>query len=95
MEQKMEENHHFTLIDVRTLEEYQSGYIKGAKLYPLGNEEKIAHDFGVDQKIILVCRSGHRSQVAANDHPQHATHCHQMANQSIYGHSTSNNHHSS
>lgn len=65
LEQKLKENPRCILIDVRTSSEYQSGHIKGAKLYPLGNEAKIAHDFKVDEDIILICRSGHRSQAAA------------------------------
>ncbi len=36
LEQKLKENPRCILIDVRTSSEYQSGHIKGAKLYPLG-----------------------------------------------------------
>lgn len=65
LERKMKENPRSILIDVRTLSEYQSGHIKSAKSYPLGNERKIVHDYKTDQDIILICRSGHRSLAAA------------------------------
>lgn len=65
LERKMKENPHSILIDVRTPLEYQSGHIKGTKSYPLGNEGEIANNYEPDQEIILICRSGHRSQAAA------------------------------
>lgn len=65
LDYKIKENPNIVLIDVRTLEEYRDGYIKGARLYPLGNEAKIAQDFSPDQELILVCRSGQRTKMAA------------------------------
>ncbi len=55
------------LVDVRTQDEYDAGHIDGAILVPLDEldsliDEKIESK---DQKIILYCRSGRRSSIAA------------------------------
>jgi rhodanese-related sulfurtransferase len=57
----------FTLIDVRTQEEFDEGYIEGAILLPLGELETIASEFlpDLNQKILVYCRSGNRSETAA------------------------------
>jgi len=54
------------LVDVRTLEEYESGHIEGAKLIPY---EEIGARIGEltedrSREIALYCRSGRRSGVA-------------------------------
>lgn len=54
------------VLDVREVYEYKQGHIKGSRLIPLSK-------FGVDSttlgspqtEIIVVCRSGHRSSLAA------------------------------
>jgi rhodanese-related sulfurtransferase len=61
-------NHdNLTLLDVRTIEEYKSGHIRGAKLIPLNkleaNLDKLKADR--DKKIIVYCRSGNRSVAAS------------------------------
>lgn len=57
----------FTLIDVRTQEEFDEGYIEGAILLPLGELETLASEFlpDLNQKILVYCRSGNRSETAA------------------------------
>lgn len=51
------------LIDVRTPEEYNEGYIKGAINidWNAGDFETAVSQFGKDQKIYLYCKSGTRS----------------------------------
>ncbi len=56
----------YPLIDVRTGFEYRHGHIDGAIHYKLGRERDILNKFGKDQKIILICKTGHRSRAAAN-----------------------------
>ena len=56
----------YKIIDVRTKFEYKRGHIKNAVNYKLGNEKNIVSDFGTDAKIILICKTGHRSRAAAN-----------------------------
>jgi len=56
----------YKIIDVRTKFEYKHGHIKNALNYKLGNEKKIINDFGLNSKIILICKTGHRSRAAAN-----------------------------
>ena len=53
------------LIDVRTPREYQSGHIGVARSYPLGHEAEIVRDYRPEQDLVLICRTGHRSQAAA------------------------------
>lgn len=57
------------ILDVRTLEEYNEGYIKGAVLLP---DNEISHKadsvIGDKDKVVLVyCRSGRRSKQAAQE----------------------------
>ncbi|OLN28608.1 rhodanese-like domain-containing protein [Desulfosporosinus metallidurans] len=53
------------LIDVRTTVEYKGGHIHGAMSFPLGSEEQIALKVEKDRPVILICKTGHRSQSAA------------------------------
>jgi rhodanese-related sulfurtransferase len=54
------------LIDVRSAEEYQhDGHIAGAKLIPLPALAQRMDEIARDTPVALICRSGNRSQVAA------------------------------
>ena len=55
----------FVLVDVRQPEEYEVGHIPGARLIPLGELEERHGELEKDKKIIVYCRSGHRSMGAA------------------------------
>jgi sulfur-carrier protein adenylyltransferase/sulfurtransferase len=55
----------FLLLDIRQLEEYKQGHIPGALLIPLGELEARHGELDRDEKIIVYCRSGHRSKAAA------------------------------
>lgn len=63
----IEEDQNVTLLDVRTVEEFKAGHIRGAKLIPLskleGNLDKLKKD--KQKKIIVYCRSGSRSVAAS------------------------------
>ena len=56
----------FKVIDVRSEQEFHGelGHISTALLAPLPGILKAALQWQKDQKILLVCRSGRRSQVA-------------------------------
>ncbi|KIY21753.1 rhodanese-like domain-containing protein [Mesobacillus subterraneus] len=54
------------ILDVRTQMEYQSGHIEGAKSFPWGQEKEVASQYSADTPLILICKTGHRSQAAAN-----------------------------
>lgn len=56
----------FLLIDVRQPQEYNAGHIHGAKLIPLGKIK--SGEFSLDRNadIVLYCRTGHRSGIAAS-----------------------------
>lgn len=64
----VKENNETIIVDVRTIEEYQQGHIKNAKLLPLSEiEDKASEVLPNKNKLILIyCRSGRRSAVAAD-----------------------------
>ena len=49
------------MLDVREPDEWNSGHIPGATLIPLGQLPDRLNELPVDQKIVVVCRSGNRS----------------------------------
>jgi len=54
------------LVDVRTAGEYRGGHIEGAVSLPWGGEQRVADDWPQDTDVVLICKTGHRSQAAAN-----------------------------
>ena len=52
------------LLDVRTPEEWQEGYIPGATLIPLDQLSARYGELPADQEIVIYCRSGNRSAQA-------------------------------
>lgn len=58
----------YVLLDVRTQEEFEAGYIEGAILIPDTEvEERAPKEFpDKDKPILIYCRSGRRSALAAN-----------------------------
>lgn len=65
--QLIEEKADLVFIDVRTLEEYQSGYVQGSILLPLDTVESSISTVvqSQDTPILIICRSGNRSNQAA------------------------------
>ncbi len=61
-------DHNVTLLDVRTQQEQkEDGYIEGAKLIPLHELKKRVNELTPSRrkKVIVYCRSGHRSVTAS------------------------------
>ena len=54
------------MIDVRTLEEFESAHIEGSSNIEWQEISSIANNINKDQKIYLYCRSGRRSQNATD-----------------------------
>ena len=56
-----------TIIDVRTPQEYKDGHLKRAKLIPVSEiGSRIGEISSLkDSEILVYCRSGHRSSIAA------------------------------
>ncbi|GMK39328.1 rhodanese-like domain-containing protein [Paenibacillus sp. CCS19] len=52
------------IVDVRELDEWQSGHIPGAKHIPLGTLGQRRSEIDSKQETIVVCRSGNRSGLA-------------------------------
>ena len=53
-------------IDVRESEEWQAGHIAGAGWIPLSEIVQRAAELPHDRRIAMVCRSGSRSEMAAD-----------------------------
>ena len=51
------------ILDVREPDEWQESHIPGATLIPLGELAVRTNELPSDQEIVVVCRSGNRSQV--------------------------------
>ena len=64
----IEANPDIVLLDVRTEEEYAAGYIPGSQLLPYNEIESRLDELPADRStpIIIYCRSGNRSAVAAS-----------------------------
>lgn len=65
LQQKIDGNEKITILDVREPAEYAFGHIPGAKSIPLGELEKRFEELEKDEDVHIVCRSGRRSDVAA------------------------------
>ena len=65
--QIMDEETDYVILDVRTREEYDQGHIPGATLIPYTEIEARAEEElpDKDQLILVYCRSGRRSKLAA------------------------------
>ena len=68
--QRMKEaGERFLIIDVREPAEFTGdlGHLAGAELVPLSTVALLALDWPRDEALLIVCRSGRRSAVAAQD----------------------------
>ena len=63
---QMIDNNEVFLLDVRTQEEFDEGYIEGAILIPDYELESRLSEVPEDAKILVYCRSGRRSVDASN-----------------------------
>src|SRR5688500_6067549 len=54
------------VIDVREPEEWDAGHLAEATLMPLGELEQRRHELDPAAPVVVVCRSGRRSLVAAD-----------------------------
>ena len=63
----MESETGYIILDVREQDEYDAGHIPGAILIPYTQIDRKAEDMlpDLDQLILVYCRSGRRSKIAA------------------------------
>lgn len=59
------ENEEIILLDVREVNEYEGGHIKGAVNAPLSSLDETELSYPKDEPIYVICRSGNRSAQAA------------------------------
>jgi rhodanese-related sulfurtransferase len=55
----------FVLIDVREVDEFTAGHLPGALNLPLSELQFRMDEIADDKAVVLVCRSGSRSEMAA------------------------------
>lgn len=55
------------IVDVRTRQEYLAGHLKGARHAPLGKTGQLMANTDRDTPLVLICKTGHRSQAAARE----------------------------
>ena len=65
LEKKIAENENIVIIDVRESAEYAFNHIPSAISIPLGELEDRINEFNKQEEIIVVCRTGNRSDLAA------------------------------
>ena len=53
------------IVDCRNEREWKSGHLKGSRLMPLGSIDQRMGELDKERPVIVVCRSGHRSSMAA------------------------------
>ncbi len=65
VQKKLDANEDITIIDVREQAEYSFGHIPGAISIPIGELEHRMNELNKDSEILVVCRSGNRSDLAS------------------------------
>jgi rhodanese-related sulfurtransferase len=66
LKQRLEAGEELVMVDVRSADEYtHDGHIADSRLMPLPTLAHQLQDLPKDQLIVCVCRSGNRSQIAA------------------------------
>jgi rhodanese-related sulfurtransferase/TusA-related sulfurtransferase len=65
LQAKVVDNEDILILDVRELAEYAFNHIPGAKSIPLGDLEGRLHELNAESKIFVICRTGSRSDLAA------------------------------
>ncbi|GAF07710.1 rhodanese-like domain protein [Paenibacillus pini JCM 16418] len=66
LELQLNDSTHLNIIDVREPAEYVFGHIPGSKSIPLAELEDRVQELDKEQELFIVCRTGHRSNTAAN-----------------------------
>lgn len=65
LEKRLEANENIVIIDVREAAEYAFHHIPGAISIPLGELEERINELNKQDEILVVCRTGNRSDLAA------------------------------
>lgn len=65
LKKKIESNENIVVLDVREAAEYTFNHIPGAISIPMGELDDRTNELRKDQEIFVVCRTGNRSDLAA------------------------------
>ncbi len=80
LKQQIEENDFGHLLDVRTMEEREQGYVPNTSHVPMTDILDNGLNLPRDEEIIIVCRSGYRANIVASRLKQDGfTHVHSLA----------------
>ncbi|WP_071396230.1 sulfurtransferase TusA family protein [Bacillus tuaregi] len=71
LEQKLKEDKSIMVLDVREAAEYVFNHIPGAASIPLGELEERINELNKDSNIYVICRTGNRSDLAAQKLTEH------------------------
>ncbi|EOH99047.1 hypothetical protein UAY_02316 [Enterococcus moraviensis ATCC BAA-383] len=63
--EQLEKRNELAIVDVREVDEYVSGHIKGAKNMPLSMLQETATSLEKTKPYYIICHSGGRSQMAS------------------------------
>ncbi|MEI5989291.1 hypothetical protein A5881_000779 [Enterococcus termitis] len=63
--EQLEKRNKLAIVDVREVDEYVAGHIKGAKNLPLSTLQETAETLDKAQPYYIICHSGGRSQMAS------------------------------
>lgn len=66
LESLLEGDQKIQILDVREPAEYAFGRLKGAKNIPLGELEQRISELNPEEELLIICRTGNRSNMAAN-----------------------------
>ena len=66
LKEKMDKGEDWAIIDVRTIEEYEDGHIKGCKNFYAGRIAEYKDEIPRDHPVGIICKSGTRSGFACS-----------------------------
>lgn len=66
VQERLKRGEAVTILDVRELDEWDSGHIPGAIHIPLGQISRALNELDPQKEAIVVCRSGNRSGMACD-----------------------------
>ena len=66
VQERLNKGESVTILDVRELDEWESGHIPGAIHIPLGQISRALNELDPRKEVVVVCRSGNRSGMACD-----------------------------
>lgn len=64
--EELTKKENLTILDVREVDEFQSGHIEGAINLPLSGFPEVVEELAQEKEYHIICHSGSRSQMACD-----------------------------